>query len=85
MSADAKDLIRSLLTVDPVKRLDADQALENQWICADDVALAKRDLGTNLIALSAYNAKRKFKAAVKSVMAVNKLKSLGEDFLKNLS
>jgi len=85
VSADAKDLIRSLLTVDPVKRLDADQALENQWICADDVALAKRDLGTNLIALSAYNAKRKFKAAVKSVMAVNKLKSLGEDFLKNLS
>ena len=85
VSSDAKNLISSLLTVDIAKRLDADQALDNQWICADDGALAKRDLGTNLKKLSTYNVKRKFKAAVSTVMAVNKLKSLGEDFYKNLS
>ena len=35
--------------------------------------------------LRKFNAKRKFKAAVKSVVAINKLQSLGLDFRKNLS
>jgi calcium/calmodulin-dependent protein kinase I len=85
VSSEAKELISSLLTVDPEVRLSAQDALENPWIRFDDELLAQRDLGGTLTTLSKYNAKRKFKAAVSTVMAVNKLQSLGKDFLKNLS
>lgn len=85
VSSEAKELISSLLTVDPDVRLSAQDALENQWIRFDDEVLAQRDLGGTLTTLTKYNAKRKFKAAVSTVMAVNKLQSLGKDFLKNLS
>mmetsp|Transcript_30952 Transcript_30952/g.45762 ORF Transcript_30952/g.45762 Transcript_30952/m.45762 type:complete len:345 (-) Transcript_30952:103-1137(-) len=85
VSVEAKELISSLLTVDPNSRLNASQALKNSWIRVDDEVLARKDLGVNLQQLTKFNAKRKFKAAVSTVMAVNKLQSLGRDFLKNLS
>lgn len=84
VSQEAKDLISSLLTVDPSLRLDAKAALRNKWINFDADELAKKDLGTNLEEFKKFNAKRKFRAAVKSVMVVNKFKSLGENFEKDL-
>jgi len=77
VSKDAKNLIRELLTVDPNKRLTADQALKNKWITGDDETLANQDLGANLKELRKTLAKRKFKAAVRTVMATQKLTSLG--------
>ena len=47
-------------------------------------ALASLDLGSNLAKFKQFNAKRKFKAAVSTVMAANKMQSLGLDFRKNL-
>lgn len=85
VSQEAKELISALLTVDADKRLTAEQALDNTWIQGDDRTLKKKDLGPNLEELKKFNAKRKFKAAVYGVMASNKLQSLGQDFLKNLS
>ena len=67
VSADAKDLISSLLTVQPSKRMTADQALKHRWMMQDASVLAAKDLGTNLSELRKYNAKRKFKAAVNAV------------------
>lgn len=84
VSQDAKNLISSLLAVDPKKRLAAEEALSNNWIMGDDAELAKKDLGANLDKFKEFNAKRKFKAAVKSVMIVNKLSSLGQDFQQHL-
>jgi len=84
VSEDAKDLIRNLLTVDPDERFDSSRALANKWIGADAATLASLDLGTNLAQFKKFNAKRKFKAAVSTVMAANKLNSLGIDFRKNL-
>ena len=75
ISADAKDLISSLLTVDPTKRLDAKQALRSPWMVEDDTTLANHDLGANLEEFKKFNAKRKFKAAVKGVVAANMMKS----------
>merc|ERR1712084_140595 len=57
VSAEAKDLISSLLTVDPVERLDAEEALRNPWITAGEDALAGKDLGANLEKFKAFNAK----------------------------
>lgn len=76
VSDDAKDLIRSLLTVDPKKRLTAEQALNHKWMAVSDDVLASMDLGANLTVLKRFNAKRKFKAAVKTVIATQKLTSL---------
>ena len=83
VSDDAKNLIRQLLTVDPDKRYDSTKALSNKWIGADAKTLASLDLGGNLEKLKAFNAKRKFKAAVKTVVAVNKMQSLGMEFNLN--
>ncbi|KAL3766516.1 hypothetical protein ACHAWU_000311 [Discostella pseudostelligera] len=74
VSPEAKDLISCLLTVQPSKRLTAQQALQHSWIMKDASVLATQDLGTNLAELRKYNAKRKFKAAVNAV-------SLGAHFL----
>lgn len=84
VSTEAKNLISSLLTVDPRKRLTAKQALRNLWIKGDDDTLAKKGLDKNLESLKKFNAKRKFKAAVSTVVAVNKLNSLGAA-LKNMT
>lgn len=84
VSDDAKDLIRKLLVVNPDDRLDAERALKNKWIGADAETLASLDLGINLQQFKKFNAKRKFKAAVSTVMAANKLQSLGINFRENL-
>jgi len=84
VSADAKDLISSLLTVAPAKRLTADQALKHKWMMQDASVLAGQDLGTNLSELRKYNAKRKFKAAVNAVILANKMTSLGVNCQENM-
>ena len=71
VSADAKDLISKLLTVDPAKRLSAEEALKHKWMVQDGAILAAADLGTNLTELRKYNAKRKFKAAVNAVSDIH--------------
>jgi calcium/calmodulin-dependent protein kinase (CaM kinase) II/calcium/calmodulin-dependent protein kinase I len=85
VSKDAKDLISSLLTVNPDKRLTSDESIQNKWLMGDAKILAGNDLGINLAEFKKFNAKRKLKAAVKAVMATQKLSSLGVDFKKNLA
>jgi calcium/calmodulin-dependent protein kinase I len=84
VSDEAKGMISTLLTVSPVQRADAEKAMRNGWIGADASKLEAQNLGGNLEQLKKYNAKRKFKAAVKTVIATNKLQSLGIDFKLNL-
>merc|ERR1711933_658317 len=45
ISSDAKDLISSLLTVNPDDRATAKMVLSSKWILGDDAALAGKDLG----------------------------------------
>ena len=84
VSAEAKDLISSLLTVSCTKRLTAEQALQNDWILGDDAKLASKDLGSNLTKLRNFNGKRKFRAAVSTIIAVNKLNLMGKEFFNTL-
>ena len=76
VSHDAKDFIRRLLTVNPRNRMTAAEALEHKWMTTADDVLESTDLGANLTELKRFNAKRKFKAAVKTVIATQKLTSL---------
>ena len=64
-----------MLTVDPVKRVTAAEALQNSWIGGSGKKLAKKDLGKNLEEFKKFNARRKFKAAVQGVVAANMVKN----------
>ena len=46
VSADAKDLIARLLTVDPEKRLTVEQVVEHPWMVEEDTDAQKKSLGT---------------------------------------
>jgi calcium/calmodulin-dependent protein kinase I len=85
VSEEAKNMIRSLLTVSPTTRKNATQIIkEDTWMHMGEDKLAGQDLGVNLSEFKKYNAKRKFKAAVKTVMATHKISSLGANFKKDL-
>ena len=85
VSMDAKNLIRTLLAVSPAERRTAKDVLTSDtWMKAGDDVLAEQDLGVNLAEFKKFNAKRKFKAAVNTVMATQKLTSLGLNFTKDL-
>ena len=67
VSDDGKQLISALIEVDPKKRLSANLALKNKWICSDDDTLVNLDLsGVNFGKLKQFNAKRKVPTAVYS-------------------
>lgn len=83
-SKEAQNLITSLLTVDPRKRLTAEQALNDPWVTGNDDVLSTMDLGTNLDKFKQYNAKRKLRHAILTLMATNKMTSLGYKFRQNL-
>ena len=85
VSTDAKDLISSLLTTDPRRRLSAVEALNNPWINGSSELLAGKDLGANLAEFKKFNAKRKLRHAVLTLIATNKMTSLGYQFRTNLA
>jgi len=69
----AKDLLRQLLCVDPARRLSAAAAREHPWVTADVRALRRSTLDRSIVLLREFNAARKFKSAVNSVLFLNKL------------
>lgn len=75
-SEESKKFLRCLLEVDPDKRYDARAALMSDWIDSDDETLAEISLDDNLQRLKVFNAKRKFKAAVKAIVAAKKMQLL---------
>jgi calcium/calmodulin-dependent protein kinase I len=84
ISSGGKDLISKLLTVHPNKRISANEALRSSWVLGGDSQLEGFDLGNNLEQFRKYNAKRKLKQAVLTLMATNKMTSLGYQFRSNL-
>lgn len=76
VSEEAKDLIRGLLTVDMKRRLTVDQALAHPWLKRSAEDLAARNLDANLAELRKYQATKKFRAGVKAVMAINRMRNL---------
>jgi len=85
ISSDAKSLISSLLKTNPAKRMSAVEASKHAWFTADnDEALRLNSLEKNLDKLKEFNAARRFKAGVNAVIAINKMNSLGENFIHSL-
>jgi hypothetical protein len=63
--------------------LTAAGAMKNGWILQDDAKLAKQDLGANLYKLRNFNAKRKLRAAVSAIIAMNRMNALTSAFSAN--
>lgn len=72
MSIEAKQLIASLLQVDPNVRYDATAALRSKWMNIADKDLSDSDLTSSLTQMRKFNARRKLKGAMHAVQwAVN--------------
>ncbi|KAG8189351.1 hypothetical protein JTE90_021856 [Oedothorax gibbosus] len=60
----AKDMIRRMLTVDPISRITVEDALQHWWIKGRDSCAPKRHLSQSVDELKRFNARRKLKGAV---------------------
>lgn len=76
VSADAKEFISGMLTLDPKKRLTADQAMSHRWLLMDGNELTAHGLAANQAALRKFQKLKKLRAGVRTVMAVNFMKKL---------
>lgn len=73
VSDHAKNLIRKCLTVDPEQRATAANVLANdEWIQDDPIVLRRSSLMPNLDRFKKENAKRTFKSAVQTIIAVHR-------------
>jgi serine/threonine protein kinase len=77
VSVDAKDLIKKVLVVNPKERLTAIKALQHPWFTRNDHVTESELLTDNLQQLKIFNIKRKLRAAVFTVFAINKFTTLG--------
>ncbi|CAN0241253.1 unnamed protein product [Ascophyllum nodosum] len=76
VSKKAKDFIRALLTVDTSKRLTAERALEHSWLRTRGQELARNDLSSSLDQLRLFNAKRKLRASIHTVVAAARMEEI---------
>lgn len=72
VSSEAKDLINKLLVVDPKKRLTAKEVLSHPWIMKP-----RKDHQLSMVAdsMKSFNAKRRWKGAVHTLIATNRFKA----------
>ncbi|CAM9971946.1 unnamed protein product [Pylaiella littoralis] len=78
ISPEAKDMIAKMLSVDPKKRLTADQALEHPYLKVDAAGLESNNMDQNLGRMKLFNARRKFKSAIQTVIVADRLRKFTE-------
>lgn len=71
ISAEAKDLVTKLLTVDPKKRFKPDQVLQHEWVSGDKASDKKFD-GNHAVRFRQLQARRILRRGVRSIIAVNR-------------
>lgn len=76
VSNSAKDLIRNLLVVDPTKRLTPDQVLQHPWMFEDGSTSNLDHFKANL---KSYNARRRFRGAIRAVQLTQLLKKMAKN------
>jgi serine/threonine protein kinase len=88
VSISAKQLISSLLTVDPVYRCTAKMALENSsWLKLEDLSLSENDLSASIGEIKKFQARQQLKGAMHAVRWSVRAKFMSRDitsFLKQI-
>jgi len=75
-SAEAKDLISKMLTVNPDARLSAAELLHHPWLHKPEDQLSAKSLAGTLSELKRFNARREFKVAVDAVLATVRINDM---------
>ncbi len=68
MTPEAKNLINSMLTVNPAKRITAAEALKHPWICQRERVASTLHRQETVDCLKKFNARRKLKGAILTTM-----------------
>ena len=68
MTPEAKNLINSMLTVNPAKRITAAEALKHPWICNRERVASTLHRQETVDCLKKFNARRKLKGAILTTM-----------------
>lgn len=76
ISQNAKDLVNKLLVVDPTKRLTAEQILAHPWMDFGDSTSNNNNLTHFKSNLKSYNARRRFRGAIRAVQLTQLLKKI---------
>ncbi|XP_016313214.1 calcium/calmodulin-dependent protein kinase type II subunit gamma isoform X16 [Sinocyclocheilus anshuiensis] len=77
VTAEAKNLINQMLTINPAKRITADQALKHPWVCQRSTVASMMHRQETVECLRKFNARRKLKGAILTTMLVSRNFSVG--------
>uniref|UniRef100_A0A803Y370 calcium/calmodulin-dependent protein kinase n=1 Tax=Meleagris gallopavo TaxID=9103 RepID=A0A803Y370_MELGA len=68
VTPEAKNLINQMLTINPAKRITADQALKHPWVCQRSTVASMMHRQETVECLRKFNARRKLKVTAKSLL-----------------
>ncbi|XP_041737874.1 calcium/calmodulin-dependent protein kinase type II subunit gamma isoform X15 [Coregonus clupeaformis] len=77
VTPEAKNLINQMLTINPAKRITADQALKHPWVCQRSTVASMMHRQETVECLRKFNARRKLKGAILTTMLVTRNFSVG--------
>ncbi|XP_063066023.1 calcium/calmodulin-dependent protein kinase type II subunit beta isoform X11 [Engraulis encrasicolus] len=77
VTPEAKNLINQMLTINPTKRITADQALKHPWVCQRSTVASMMHRQETVECLKKFNARRKLKGAILTTMLVSRNFSVG--------
>jgi len=72
VTPEAKNLINQMLTVNPAKRIRAEEALKHPWICQRERVASVFHRQETVDCLKKFNARRKLKGAILTTMLVSR-------------
>uniref|UniRef100_A0A8C8E233 calcium/calmodulin-dependent protein kinase n=1 Tax=Oryzias sinensis TaxID=183150 RepID=A0A8C8E233_9TELE len=79
VTPEAKNLINQMLTINPTKRITAQEALKHPWVCQRSTVASMMHRQETVECLKKFNARRKLKGAILTTMLVSRNFSGKED------
>ncbi|XP_028318034.1 calcium/calmodulin-dependent protein kinase type II subunit beta isoform X2 [Gouania willdenowi] len=77
VTPEAKNLINQMLTINPTKRISAQEALKHPWVCQRSTVASMMHRQETVECLKKFNARRKLKGAILTTMLVSRNFSVG--------
>ncbi|XP_059407151.1 calcium/calmodulin-dependent protein kinase (CaM kinase) II beta 1 isoform X24 [Carassius carassius] len=81
VTPEAKNLINQMLTINPSKRITAQEALKHPWVCQRSTVASMMHRQETVECLKKFNARRKLKGAILTTMLVSRNFSAAKSLL----